>query len=57
MKARRVLTEEGMEFEERMLDDREDWQEEVLANTHQSTVPVFLRPDGTWEVGFRGEIG
>ena len=55
--ARRVLTEEGVEFEERVLDDREDWQGEVLANTGQASVPVFLHSDGTWEVGFRGEIG
>lgn len=57
VKARRVMTAEGIDFEERMLDDREDWQEEVLARTKQVTVPVFLHPDGTWEVGFRGERG
>lgn len=57
MKARRVLTDEGADFEERILDDREDWQELVLAHTNQASVPVFVQPDGTWEVGFRGEIG
>jgi len=57
VKARRVLTDEGADFEERLLDDREDWQELVLAHTHQASVPVFVQPDGTWEVGFRGEIG
>jgi len=57
VKARRVLTDEGADFEERILDDREDWQELVLAHTHQASVPVFVHPDGTWEVGFRGEIG
>ncbi len=57
VKARKVLTEEGVEFEERVLDDREDWQDEVLLRTKQVTVPVFLRPDGAWVVGFRGERG
>ena len=57
MKARRVLTDEGADFEERILDDREDWQEQVLAHTSQASVPVFVHPDGAWEVGFRGEIG
>ena len=57
MKARRVLTDEGADFEERLLDDREDWQEQVLAHTSQASVPVFVHPDGAWEVGFRGEIG
>ncbi|MSQ27617.1 MAG: glutaredoxin family protein [Dehalococcoidia bacterium] len=57
VKARRVMTEEGIEFDERLLDDREDWQDEVLLKTKQVTVPVFLHPDGRWEVGFRGERG
>ena len=39
------------------MDDREDWQDDVLARTHQATVPVFLHPDGHWEIGFRGERG
>ena len=42
---------------ERMLDDVDEWQAAVLANTKQATVPVFLHPDGKWEVGFRGERG
>ncbi len=57
VKARRTLTEEGVDFEERWIDDRVDWQDLVLAKTKQVTVPVFVQPDGAWEVGFRGERG
>ena len=57
VKARTVMTAEGIEFEERLLDDREDWQDEVLLKTKQVTVPVFLHADGAWELGFRGERG
>ena len=57
VKARQVLSAEGVDYEERMLDDVDEWQAAVLANTKQATVPVFLHPDGKWEVGFRGERG
>lgn len=56
-KARAALTEQGAAFEERVLDDREDLQEEVIALTKQYTVPVLAHPDGTVEVGFAGEMG
>lgn len=52
-----VLKSENVDFEDRMLDDNDEWQAAVLANTKQATVPVFLHPDGRWEVGFRGEKG
>ncbi len=57
VKARTVMTAEGIDYEERMLDDHDEWQASVLANTKQATVPAFLHPDGHWEVGFRGERG
>ena len=57
VKARQAMTAEGVDFEERILDDRDDWQTDVLSNTKQVTVPVFLHLDGHWEVGFRGERG
>lgn len=56
-KARAVLTERGVAFEERVLDDREDWQVEVIGLTSQYTVPVLLYPDGRAEVGIDGEQG
>ncbi|MFZ5817981.1 MAG: glutaredoxin family protein [Bacillota bacterium] len=55
--ARTALTQRGVPFEERLLDDREDWQDEVIRLTNQYTVPVLLHPDGRWEVGFEGEVG
>lgn len=56
-KAKQVLSERGLRFEERILDDREDWQEEVIALTRQYTVPVLVYPDGRAEVGIDGEKG
>lgn len=54
---RAILTERGLAFEERVLDDREDWQNEVIALTSQYTVPVLQHPDGRVEVGFEGQLG
>lgn len=56
-KAREVLTERGLAFEERLLDDREDWQDEVIGLTNQYTVPVLVYPDGQFEIGIDGELG
>lgn len=56
-KARTVLSERGAEFEERVLDDRADWQDEVISLSGQYTVPVQLHPDGRIEVGIDGESG
>lgn len=56
-RARATLTERGTAFEERLLDHREDWQDEVIALTGQYTVPVLQHPDGRVEVGFEGEVG
>lgn len=54
---RETLTQRGVAFEERVIDDREDWQNEVIAMTNQYTVPVLHHPDGKVEVGFEGEVG
>ncbi len=56
-KARQVLTERGVPFEERVLDDRADWQEEVVRLSNQYSVPVLVHPDGRVEVGIDGEVG
>lgn len=56
-RTRATLLERGTSFEERVIDDREDWQNEVIAQTKQYTVPVLQHPDGTIEVGFEGETG
>jgi glutaredoxin len=56
-KAKTVLTERGVAYEERILDDREDWQDEVIRISAQYSVPVQVHPDGRVEVGFEGEVG
>ena len=55
--ARERLAARGTAFEERVLDDHEGWQNEVIALTNQYTVPVLRHPDGTVEIGFEGEVG
>lgn len=57
IKAKRVLGERGVAFEERVLDDRIDWQDDVYNATGQYTVPVQIHPEGRWEVGIDGEVG
>ena len=55
--AKEVMTGQGVEFEERLLDDREDWQNEVIALTNQYSVPVIVHGDGRVEIGINGELG
>lgn len=55
--AKEVLAGRNVEFEERVLDDREDWQNEVIALTSQYSVPVIIHGDGRVEVGIDGELG
>ena len=57
IKARDALTRRGVAFEERPVDDRPDWQEQVLKISKQNTVPVFVAPDDCVEIGFEGEHG
>jgi glutaredoxin len=56
-KARAGLKAEGIEFEERVIDDSVELQNEVEALSHQFTVPVLVYPDGRVEVGYKGEYG
>lgn len=53
-RARRDLTAEGVEFEERAVDDNQQWFEE--ASRLAPTVPILVRGD-TVEVGWKGEAG
>lgn len=55
--AKKVLAEQGVSFEERVIDDRADWQSEVIRLTGQSTAPVQVHPDGRVEIGINGEVG
>jgi len=53
-RARRELTEEGVAFEERMIDDNSQWFDE--ASRLGLTVPILVRGDRV-EVGWKGESG
>jgi glutaredoxin len=57
VKARRLFKQRGIEFEDRVVDDRPDWCMEVLRLSNQNTVPVIVWTDGRVEVGIDGERG
>lgn len=53
-KARRGLTQRGVQFEERVVDDNPTWWKEAVALA--ATVPILVS-DGHVEVGWEGEAG
>jgi len=55
-RARQEMNEQGVEYEERLIDGNATYQQEVLRLTLQRTVPVFVK-DGRVTVGFHGEHG
>ena len=55
-RARREMDDEGVEYEERLLDGNASYQQDVLRLTLQRTVPVFVK-GSTVVVGFHGEQG
>lgn len=55
-RARREMDEQGLEYEERLVDGDPAAQQEVLRLTLQRTVPVFVK-DGRVVIGFYGERG
>lgn len=57
LKAKKGLTAEGIAFEERVIDDSVQYQNEVETLSNQFTVPVMVHPDGRVEVGYKGEYG
>ncbi len=57
VKARKVLKQRGVVFEDRIVDDRPDWAMEVVRLTNQNTVPIILWGDGRVEIGIDGERG
>ncbi len=57
VKARDVLKQRGVDFEDRIVDDRPDWAMDVIRLTNQSTVPVIVWADGRVEIGIDGERG
>ena len=54
-KARAGLTERGIEFEERGVDENEEWWEEALK--YAFAVPVIIWGEGDVEIGWAGEHG
>ena len=53
-KAKRGLSQRGVQFEERMVDDNPAWWKEAVALA--ATVPIFVS-EGRVEVGWQGEVG
>ena len=53
-KAKRGLTQRGVQFEERLVDDNPAWWKEAVALA--ATVPIFVS-EGRVEVGWQGEVG
>ena len=53
-KAKRGLSQRGVQFEERMVDDNAAWWKEAVALA--ATVPIFVS-EGRVEVGWQGEVG
>ena len=48
-------TSQGIEFEERRVDQSQEWLDEALS--YAGSVPITVYPDGRVEVGFAGEVG
>ena len=57
VKARTLLKQRGVDFEDRIVDDRPDWAMEVIKLSNQSTAPVIVWADGRVEIGIDGERG
>jgi glutaredoxin len=55
-RARREMTEQGIAFEERLVESSAPHQQEVLRLTMQRTVPVFVK-GAQVVVGYYGERG
>lgn len=55
-RARTEMGEQGVSYEERLVDKDPQHQQEVLRLTMQRTVPVFVK-DGRVTVGYYGEMG
>ncbi len=52
--ASRGLTQSGLQFEERVVDDNPAWRNEALS--FASTVPILFK-GGPVEVGWKGDAG
>ncbi len=57
VRARKTMKQRGVDYEDRIVDDRPDWAMEVVRLSNQNSVPVIVWQDGRVEVGIDGEIG
>lgn len=57
VKARRVLKQRNIDYEDRIVDDRPDWAIEVVRLSNQNTAPIIVWEDGRVEIGIDGERG
>jgi glutaredoxin len=55
-RARREMREQGIAYEERLVDGNAQWQQDVVRLSLQRTVPVFVK-DGKVVIGYLGERG
>ncbi len=55
LKLKKDWTEEGREFEERQVDQRQEWMDE--AQKLGDMVPIIVYGDGRVEIGYQGMIG
>jgi glutaredoxin len=55
-RARREMREQGIKYEERLVDGNAQWQQDVLRLSLQRTVPVFVK-NGRVVIGYLGERG
>ena len=54
-KAVKALTERGVQFEERRVDQNADWWDEAL--NYSMSVPIIIWENGDVEIGWDGEHG
>ncbi len=54
-KLRSAGRREGIEYEERRVDQSQDTLDEALL--YGDSVPIILYPDGRVEIGFQGSVG
>ena len=54
-KLRSTWRREGIEYEERRVDQSQDTLDEALL--YGDSVPIILYPDGKVEIGFQGSVG
>ena len=55
IKLREDWAAEGIEFEERLVDENQEWLDEAL--NLGDMVPIILRENGDVEIGYKGMIG